>query len=143
MVGVLVAVLLWYFESRTRVGSVIRAGVDDRQMVSALGINVGLAFSGVFAFGALLAGFSGVLGGAVTGIYLGMDAEVLISSLVVVVIGGLGTWKGAFAGAILVGMIDTLGKVWFPSVSMALVFILMVIVLLVRPTGLFGRGVQL
>jgi branched-chain amino acid transport system permease protein len=140
-VGVLLAVLLWYLESKTRVGAVIRAGVDDRAMVGALGINVGLVFTGVFVFGAALAGLSGVLGGPLLGMYTGMDSEILVTSLIVVVIGGLGSWKGSFIGAIGIGVLETLGKVWFPSLSMLIVFLIMMVVLIIRPQGLFGREV--
>lgn len=139
LVGFGLAALFWYLENRTRLGAIIRAGVDDRDMVSALGINVGAVFTGVFAFGAGLAGLGGVLGGPLIGVYTGLDAEVLVTSLIVVVIGGLGSWKGPFIGSILIGLIETLGKIWFPSLSMLLVFLLMVVVLLIRPQGLFGR----
>lgn len=139
VVGCLVAAVLWYFETRTRIGAVIRAGVDDREMVSALGINVTLVFAGVFAFGAGLAGLSGVLGGPILGMYPDMHFDILVTSLIVVVIGGLGTWKGAFVGAILVGMVETLGQVWFPSLALVIVFLLMAVVLVLKPTGLFGR----
>jgi len=141
-VGILVAVALWYFENRTRIGAIIRAGVDDRQMVSALGIHVGIVFTGVFAFGAGLAALSGILGGAILGVYPGMDTETLILSLVVIVIGGLGTWKGAFSGALLVGLLETMGQIWFPSLSMVLIFLCMTVILLVKPTGLFGKKVS-
>lgn len=141
LIGCLLATLLWYLESKTRIGAVIRAGVDDRSMVGALGINVGLVFTGVFAFGAALAGLSGVLGGPLVGMYIGMDSEILVTSLIVVVVGGLGSWKGSFIGAIIIGLIETLGKVWFPSLSMLIVFLLMMIVLIIRPQGLFGREV--
>lgn len=141
LIGLGIAFFLWYFESRTRVGAIIRAGVDDRLMVSALGINVGLVFTGVFAFGAALAGLSGVLGGPLIGMYTGMDAEILVTSLIVVVIGGLGSWKGSLIGAVLIGLIETFGKIWFPSLSMLIIFILMMIVLLIRPQGLFGKEV--
>jgi branched-chain amino acid transport system permease protein len=141
LTGCALAVLLWYLESRTRIGAIIRAGVDDRSMVSALGINVGLIFTGVFAFGAGLAGLSGVLGGPLIGMYTGMDSDILVTSLIVVVIGGLGSWKGSFIAAILIGLIETFGKIWFPSLSMLIVFLLMVVVLIIRPQGLFGREV--
>ncbi|WP_017437558.1 branched-chain amino acid ABC transporter permease [Saccharococcus caldoxylosilyticus] len=140
-IGCLLALLLWYLESKTRIGAIIRAGVDDRAMVGALGINVGLVFTGVFAFGAALAGLSGVLGGPLIGMYTGMDNEILVTSLIVVVIGGLGSWKGSFISAILIGVIETFGKVWFPSLSMLTVFLIMMIVLIIRPQGLFGREV--
>lgn len=139
LVGCVIAVFLWYMESRTRIGSMIRAGVDDREMVSALGVNVNLLFSGVFAFGAGLAGLSGVLGSPVIGMYPGMDFDILVTSLIVIVIGGLGSWKGSFVSAILVGLIETLGKVWFPALSMVIVFLLMIVVLMIKPSGLFGR----
>lgn len=141
LVGCAIAALLWYFESRTRIGAIIRAGVDDRAMISALGINVKLVFTGVFAFGAALAGLSGVLGGQLQGVYTGLDMDILVISLIVVVIGGLGSWQGSFIGAILIGLIDTMGKVLFPSISMLVVFLLMVIVLIIRPQGLMGREV--
>ncbi|MGR6116048.1 ABC transporter permease subunit [Aeribacillus composti] len=110
-------------------------------MVSALGINVGVVFTGVFAFGAGLAALSGVLGGPLIGMYTGMESDILVTSLIVVVIGGLGSWKGSFIGAILIGLIETFGKIWFPSLSMLIVFLLMVVVLIIRPQGLFGREV--
>jgi len=141
LIGCLLALLLWYFESKTRIGAIIRAGVDDRAMVSALGINVGVVFTGVFAFGAGLAALSGVLGGPLIGMYTGMESDILVTSLIVVVIGGLGSWKGSFIGAILIGLIETFGKIWFPSLSMLIVFLLMVVVLIIRPQGLFGREV--
>lgn len=141
LVGCLIAALLWYLESKTRIGAIIRAGVDDRAMVGALGINVGLVFTGVFAFGAGLAGLSGVLGGPIIGMYIGMDSDILVTSLIVVVVGGLGSWKGSFIGAIIIGLLETFGKVWFPSLSMLTIFLLMMIVLIIRPQGLFGREV--
>lgn len=140
-VGCLVAVLLWYFETRTRIGAIVRAGVDDREMVGALGINVTLVFAGVFAFGAGLAALGGILGGPIQGMYPAQGFDVLVVALIVVVLGGLGTWKGAFVGALLVGMVETLGLVYFPSLSLVIVFLLMAAVLLVRPSGLFGRSV--
>lgn len=139
-VGCLLAVGLWYMENKTRIGAIIRAGVDDREMLSALGINIKVVFTAIFAVGAALAGLSGVLGGPIMGMYVGIDAEILVSSLVIVVVGGLGTWKGAFIGAILIGVADTLGRVWFPSLTMAMVFVIMIIVLLIKPNGLFGKG---
>ena len=141
LVGCLVAALLWYFETRTRVGAIVRAGVDDREMVSALGINVTLVFAGVFAFGAGLAAFGGILGGPILGMYPDQGFDILVVALIVVVLGGLGTWKGAFAGAVLVGMVETMGRIYFPSLSLVIVFLLMAVVLLIRPSGLFGRSV--
>ena len=141
LVGCLVAALLWYFETRTRIGAIVRAGVDDREMVGALGINVTLVFAGVFAFGAGLAAFGGILGGPILGMYPDQGFDILVVALIVVVLGGLGTWKGAFAGAVLVGMVETMGRIYFPSLSLVIVFLLMAVVLLIRPSGLFGRSV--
>nr|WP_207890502.1 branched-chain amino acid ABC transporter permease [Rubrobacter taiwanensis] len=140
LVGCIVAVVLWYLETRTRTGAIIRAGVDDREMVSALGINITLVFAGVFAFGAALAGMGGVLGGPILGMYPDMGFDILVLSLIVVVLGGLGTWKGAFVGGILVGMVQIFGQAYFPSLSLVIVFLLMAVVLLIRPSGLFGRS---
>jgi branched-chain amino acid transport system permease protein len=140
VVGVIIALILWYMESKTRIGAIIRAGVDDREMVSALGINVGAVFTGVFVFGAIIAALGGVLGGPVLGMYPGLDFSVLVTSLIVVVIGGLGSWKGSFVAAILVGLIETIGNIWFPALSMFLIFLVMILVLMIKPSGLFGRG---
>ncbi len=140
-IGLLVALLLWYLENRTRIGAVIRAGVDDREMVSALGINVGLVFTGVFAFGVGIAGLSGGLGAPLLGLYSGMDSDILVISLIVVVVGGLGSWKGSLIGAILIGIIETLSKAFVPSLSMLIIFLIMMVVLLIRPQGLFGKEV--
>lgn len=141
LIGCVLALFLLYFEKRTRVGAIIRAGVDDRQMVSSLGINIGLVFTGVFAFGAGIAGLSGGIGGPLLGVYTGMDAEILVTSLIVVVVGGLGSWRGSLIGAILIGVIETLTKAWAPSMSMLIVFLIMMVVLLIRPQGLFGNEV--
>ncbi|HLG70134.1 MAG TPA: branched-chain amino acid ABC transporter permease [Chloroflexota bacterium] len=138
-IGIVIALLLWFLQRRTRIGSIIRAGVADKEMVSGLGINVGLVFSGVFVFGAALAALSGVVAGPILGLYQGMDSDTLIIALIVVVVGGLGTLTGAFWGGLLIGIADTFGKVLIPEFSLFLTFAVMVVVLLVRPTGLFGR----
>ncbi|MCM3692587.1 branched-chain amino acid ABC transporter permease [Neobacillus niacini] len=138
-IGIICAVLLWYFETKTKVGMIIRAGVDDMEMVGALGFNIKLIFSAVFLFGAALAAIGGVLSGPILGMYPKMEFEILVNSLVIVLIGGLGSWKGAFIGAILIGIIDSFGKIYLPDVSVLLIFVVMVIVLMFKPTGLFGR----
>lgn len=142
-IGCLFVLLLFYLEYRTRIGAIIRAGVDDREMVSALGINITMVFTGVFAFGVILAGLGGGLGAPFLGVYSGLESDILVTSLIVVVVGGLGSWKGSFIGAILIGIIETFAKAWFPALSMVTVFIIMIIVLLIRPQGLFGREVEL
>lgn len=136
--GVLLAIALWLFLERTKIGAIIRAGVDDAQMVSALGINIHLVFAGVFALGVALAALAGVVGAPVLNLYPGLDFEILILTLVVVVVGGLGTLKGAFFGSLIIGMADTFGKALLPQFALFLIFAVMAAVLLVRPSGLFG-----
>jgi len=108
-------------------------------MLAALGVDIDRLFAVTFAIGAALAGLGGVIAAPVFGIYPGMDVDYLIYSLVVVVVGGLGTLSGAVAGSALVGPIDTFGKVLFPQFALALIFAVMALVLLIRPTGLLGR----
>lgn len=136
--GLAVAVGLWLFLERTRLGALLRAGVTNREMLSGLGINVGRVFSLVFGLGAGLAGLSGVIAGPILGMFIGVDFEVLILTLIVVVVGGLGTIGGAFWGSVLIGELETFGKALFPQFAMFLIFALMAVVLLVRPTGLLG-----
>ena len=138
-VSIVVALGLYYLLRRTRVGAIIRAGVDDREMVSALGINVRLVFSLVFMLGALLAGFAGVLGGTVLGIYTGGDSDILLFALAVVIVGGLGSYEGAILGSLIIGLIDNYGTAYLPAVAYSILFIPVIIVLLVRPQGLLGK----
>ena len=136
--GLLLAAVLWLVLERTRIGAIVRAGVSDAQMVSGLGININLVFAGVFAVGTALAALAGVIGAPVTTLYPGLDFEILILTIVVVVVGGLGTLKGAFWGALLIGMADTFGKAFIPEFSLFLIFAVMALLLLIRPSGLFG-----
>jgi branched-chain amino acid transport system permease protein len=137
--GIALAAVLAVVHRRTQVGALIRAGVDDAPMLSALGVDIDRLFATTFAVGAALAGLAGVIAAPVFGIFPGMDIDALISSLIVVVVGGLGTLSGALAGAALVGPADTFGKVLFPQFALALIFAIMALVLLMRPTGLLGR----
>lgn len=138
-VAALVGIGLWLLLSRTRIGMLIRAGVDDRRMLEALGVNVPLVFLGVFAIGGALAGFAGVIGGSVLSISPGEDARYLLSSLIVVIVGGMGSIPGAALGAILVGMAETYGLAYTPTYGVAFTFVIMVAVLAIRPRGLLGR----
>jgi branched-chain amino acid transport system permease protein len=139
--GLALAAVLWFAYGRTRLGAIVRGGVENAEMVAALGINIRRVLTTVFAFGIGLAAFGGVVAGPFESLRLGMDFDALLYSLMVVVIGGLGTLKGAFLGALLVGMTDTFGKAsQFPDFSLVAVFALMAAVLIVRPAGLFGRG---
>jgi len=139
-VGVVMGAALWWLQERTRVGPVIRAGVDDEEMARGIGVNTPLLFTAVFALGAFLAAFGGVMGGALLGVYPGADFEVLLLAFVVIIIGGLGSLKGAFAGGLLVGLIDNFGKAFFPELALFTVFAPMAAILAVRPTGLFGKA---
>jgi branched-subunit amino acid ABC-type transport system permease component len=132
--------MLWLLLDRSHIGAMVRAGVDDRNMAAGIGINVGLLFTGIFALGAALAGLAGVIGGPELGVYAGMDVEVMVPAFIVIVIGGMGTLTGAFAGSLLVGEADTFGKAYIPDMAMFLIYLLMIGVLLLRPTGLFGRA---
>ena len=138
--GLVLTAVFWLLHYRTRVGAIVRAGVQDPEMVATLGINISRVFTAVFAFGIALAAYSGVVAGPYESIRLGMDFDALLLALIVVVIGGLGTLKGAFFGALLVGMTDTFGKAQFPDYSLLVIFGVMAVVLIARPAGLFGRG---
>ena len=137
--GLIVAALLWWLQEGTRFGAMVRAGVDNEETARALGIDVSLLFTLVFALGAFLAALGGVMGGPIFGVYPGADFEILLLGFVVVIIGGLGSLKGALAGGLLVGLLDNFGKVFFPEFALFTIFAPMVLILAVRPTGLFGR----
>ncbi|MGH7904737.1 MAG: branched-chain amino acid ABC transporter permease [Candidatus Dormibacteraceae bacterium] len=138
-VAIGIAIILYYLLNRTRIGSMIRAGVDDREMVGAMGININRVFTGVFVLGALLAGLAGVLGGSLLTLSPGSDSDILTFALVVVIIGGLGTLEGAVAGSLVVGLLNTYGNGYFPELAYFTLFAPMVLILLWRPQGLFGR----
>lgn len=140
IVGILIAVALWILQHRTRVGAIVRAGVDDAEMLSSLGINVPRVFTGVFFLGAVLAGLAGVIGGGFLSLYRGADSEVLLFGLVVVIIGGMGSLEGAIIGSLIVGLLDAFGKALIPDVAYFTLFGPMAIMLALRPQGLFGRG---
>jgi branched-chain amino acid transport system permease protein len=143
LVAIAVGLGLWAMIMRTRFGMIVRAGVDDRQMVSALGINIQLVFAGAFFLGAVLAGLGGVLGGTMISVDKGNDTQYLLFALIVVIIGGMGSLGGAALGAIFLGLVDAFGDVYLPegytNYSVLLIFGLLVLVLAVRPLGLFGR----
>ncbi|MEP5729461.1 MAG: branched-chain amino acid ABC transporter permease [Sulfitobacter sp.] len=156
-IGLAVAAGLFLLISKTRVGMRIRAGENDREMIAALGVDISVLYTMVFALGAALAGLSGALVGAIQSVEVGMGEPVLILAFVVIVIGGIGSIKGALAGAILVGLTDTLGRTLLPvifgafmdasaattvgsALASMLIYILMAGVLLFKPTGLFGAA---
>ncbi len=153
-IGLLVALFLWLMFAKTRIGMQIRAGSSNREMVGALGVNINLLYTLVFGLGALLAGLAGVMAGPILSVEPGMGESILILTFVVIVIGGIGSVRGAVAGALLVGMVDTLGRAFLPSIlrtilaaatadsvaaslsSMA-IYILMAAILVWKPRGLF------
>jgi branched-chain amino acid transport system permease protein len=154
VVGIMVALLLWYLFSRTRLGMQIRAGASNRQMVAALGVNIKLLYTLVFGLGTLLAGLAGVMAGPIFAVESGMGESILILTFVVIVIGGIGSVRGAVIGAVLVGLVDTLGRAFLPtlfrtflssatadsvgaSLASMSIYILMAAVLIWKPRGLF------
>jgi len=134
-----IAAGMYLLISKTRLGMKIRAGASNREMVQALGINVSWLFAVVFSLGATLAAFAGMIAAPVSSVYPGMGDQILIVSFVVVVIGGIGSVKGAFIGAMLIGLADTFGKVLLPDIASVAVYATMAIVLIWRPQGLFGK----
>ncbi|HEV2359626.1 MAG TPA: branched-chain amino acid ABC transporter permease [bacterium] len=129
---------LWLGLVRSRLGAIVRAGVANREMTQALGIDIAAVFTGVFAFGTGLAGLAGVAAAPILGVFPGVDFETLIVTLIVVVVGGLGTFSGAFWGALLIGEAETFGKVLVPQAALVVIYLVMAAVLLARPSGLFG-----
>lgn len=136
-----IAAVMYWLIQKTRLGMMIRAGSTNREMVQALGIDVNRLFAIVFSMGVALAAFAGMLAAPVDSVYPGMGENILIISFVVVVIGGTGSIKGAFVGAMLIGLVSTFGKVMVPEMASMAVYALMALILLWRPQGLFGRAV--
>jgi branched-chain amino acid transport system permease protein len=135
----MVGLTLWVVIERTRIGAVVRATVDDAEMARGVGIDTARVSMSVFALGAFLAAMGGVIGGAFVGVYPGLDFEILPLSFAVVIIGGLGSLRGAVVGSLIVGLMDNFGKALFPEVAYFTLYAPMAIILAVRPTGLFGR----
>jgi branched-subunit amino acid ABC-type transport system permease component len=138
--GIVLAAAMAVVYRRTKIGMLVRAGVQDAQMLAALGVDTNRLFASTFATGAALAGLAGVIAAPVFGVQPGMDTDPgLLYSLVVVVVGGLGTLSGAVAGSVLIGPADTFGKVLFQDFALAVIFAIVALVLLLKPTGLLGR----
>ncbi|HKV14232.1 MAG TPA: branched-chain amino acid ABC transporter permease [Reyranella sp.] len=154
--GVVVAILLAWLVARTRLGMLIRAGASNRRMIAALGVNIELLFSLVFGLGALFAGLAGLLAAPIASVKIGMGDDILIVAFVIIVIGGIGSIKGAFVAAMVVGQIDIVGRAFLPdflktfmgpasasaaapAISQVLIYVVMAAVLVWRPTGLFGQ----
>jgi branched-chain amino acid transport system permease protein len=139
VIGLAIAVGLWWTQDKTRLGAIVRAGMDNRQMTMGLGINLELVFPIVFFFGAFLAGSAGVIGAQILGVNLSFSADILLWSLAVVIVGGMGSVQGALAGGLILGIVDSFGKALFPGFAMFTIYLAMIIILLVKPHGLLGR----
>jgi len=140
--GLLVAVALWLLIEKTRLGAIIRAGVFDSEMAAGMGIPIDRVFTGVFAFGSALAGLSGVIAGPILSASPSIGAVILIPALIVVVVGGLGSLKGSLVGSLIIGQAETFGKAWLPDTAMLIIYVVMALVVLLRPQGLFGRPLK-
>lgn len=138
--AVAIGIGLWCFLARTRIGMMIRAGVDDRGMLAASGCNVQLVFAVTFAIGAGMAGLAGVVGGSALSVSPGEDTRYLLASLVVVIVGGMGSVGGAAIGALLIGLAETFGLAYAPTYSVVFTFVIMVLALAFRPRGIMGRA---
>ncbi len=139
LVGIGVAIGLWLLLNRTRFGIWVRAATQDRDMLSALGVDTRRLYTGVFALGAALAGLGGALAAPIVAVGPGLHVQVIIDAFVVVVIGGMGSIPGALVGSLLVGMVNAFGVLAFPALAVVLTFALMTLILIVRPWGLFGH----
>jgi branched-chain amino acid transport system permease protein len=141
VVAVAIAVVLWLLVDWTRLGAMIRAGVDDAPIARVVGIKVSQLFTLIFALGAGLAAFAGVIGSPVLSVYPGLDNEMLPIALIVVILGGTGSLVGALVGSFIIGFLYNFGQAWFPDLAYVILFLPMVVVLVVRPQGLFGKVV--
>lgn len=138
-VAIAIGIALAFVQTKTRIGAVVRAGVDDREIISAMGVNIAWVFTGMFVVGAGLAALGGTIGSGMQSILPGVQNEVLLYALVVIIIGGLGSVTGAAVGSVLIGLIDAFAKAWIPELAYFTIFLPMALVLVLRPTGLFGR----
>ena len=137
--GLIIAIVLWFFQEKTRYGAIIRAGIDNREMIMAVGINFSRVCAWVFFLGTVIAGISGVIGLPLLGAYLESGSEILLYAIIVVIVGGLGSIQGALAGSFLIGMIHSFSKAFFPPLAFFMMYLIVIIILLVRPSGLFGK----
>jgi branched-chain amino acid transport system permease protein len=139
ILAIVVALALYGLLERTRLGAMIRAGVDDMQMARAIGIRISWLFTAVFCLGAGIAGMGGVLGGPILSAYPGLDADMLPLALIVVILGGVGSLAGAFVGSFVIGITYTFGSALFPDLAYVILFLPMILIIAYRPQGLFGR----
>jgi branched-chain amino acid transport system permease protein len=141
--GILMAVGLWFLQDKTRVGAMIRASMDNSEIASALGIDNKFLFTAVFALGSCIAGLCSMIGGTLTGINMSSGWDILLTSIIVVVVGGTGSIQGALLGGLLIGLVNTFGVVYLPEFASFIKYIVLIVVLLIKPTGLLGRKVNI
>jgi len=141
IIGLFLAVFLWWLQDKTRIGAMVRAGMDNKEMTMGLGINLERITIGVFLLAAFIAGAAGVIGAQLWGAYSHMGLEILLFALIIIIVGGIGSIQGALVGALLIGVIDAFGKALFPQFAMFTMYVAMMIILIVKPSGLIGRKV--
>jgi branched-chain amino acid transport system permease protein len=139
VIGFVLAILLWWLQDKTRIGATVRAGMDNKEMTMGLGINLERVFASVFFVASCIAGVAGVLGAQLLGVYNALGLEILLFALIVIIVGGVGSVQGALLGGLLIGVIDAFGRALFPRLAMFTMYFTMIIILLVRPSGLLGR----
>lgn len=140
-IGVALAIGLWWLQEKTRVGAIIRAGMDDKEMLEVLGINFGVVSTALFVLGAFIAGASGVIGAQLFGVNLELGLNILLFALVVVIVGGTGSVQGALVGGVIIGLIISFGKALFPELAMFFIYLVMIVILIIKPSGILGRKV--
>jgi len=140
-IGLMLAIGLWWVQERTRMGAIVRAGMDDKETAMGLGINLERAFGVVFFVCSFIAGSAGVIGAQLLGVHTELGMEVLLLSLIVVIVGGVGSIQGALLGGLLIGVIDAFGRAVFPQLAMFTMYFTMIVVLILRPQGLLGRSI--
>jgi branched-chain amino acid transport system permease protein len=141
LVGLIVAIVLWWLQDRTRAGAIVRAGMDDKEMTMGLGINLERVSMFIFFLAAFIAGVAGVIGAQLMGVNSMLGLDILLVALVVVIVGGMGSVQGSLLGGIVIGLIDTFGKSLFPQLAMFTMYFAMIVILLIKPSGLLGRRV--
>lgn len=139
VLGLIIAVGLWYLQDKTKIGAIVRAGMDDKEIIRGLGINLDVVATFVFLLASFIAGFAGVIGAQLLSTYPGLGLDVLLLALAVIIVGGIGSIQGSLLGGLLIGVIDTFGKALFPGLAMFTIYLAMVLILLVKPSGLVGR----
>ncbi len=141
--GIVMGVLLWLFQEKTRIGAIVRAGMDNREITTALGINLKVVFTGIFTLGALIAGLCGLIGAPLTGINLLVGWNSMVLAMIVVIVGGTGSIQGALLGGLIIGLLNSLGQAYFPQFAYFIVYAALILILLFKPSGLLGRAMSI